>query len=60
MLKVVYGESTMRKSDVLERNKSFTEGRVDVNYDERQVAPVTKRMDEKSIKSENLYYLIND
>jgi hypothetical protein len=43
MLKTVYSESTVSKSNVFKWNKCFREGREDVNDDERQGAPVTKR-----------------
>jgi hypothetical protein len=45
MLKSVYGESAMSKSNVFKWHKRFREGREDVNDDERSGAPVTKRTD---------------
>jgi hypothetical protein len=42
MLKTVYGETTMSKSNAFKWHKRFREGREDVNNDERQSAPVTK------------------
>jgi hypothetical protein len=42
MLKTVYGESIMNKSNVFKWHKRFREGREDVNDGERQGAPITK------------------
>jgi hypothetical protein len=49
MLKTVYGESTMSKSNAFKRHKRFREGR-DVNNDEKRGPPVTKQMDENDAK----------
>jgi hypothetical protein len=45
MLKTVYSESTTSNNNVFVWYKRFREGREDVNDDERQGAPVTKRTD---------------
>jgi hypothetical protein len=45
MLNTVYGESTMSKSNVFNWHEHFREGREDVNDDEGQGAPTTKRTD---------------
>jgi transposase len=50
MLKIVYGESTMSNSNVFKWHKRIREGREDVNDDERQGAPLTKRTDENVAK----------
>lgn len=50
ILKTVYSESTRRY-------KYFTEGRVVVNDDERQGAPVMKQRDKNEVKSVNLCHL---
>jgi hypothetical protein len=42
MLKEIYGEFTMKMSNVLKWSKHFWEGREHVNDNERQGAPVTK------------------
>jgi hypothetical protein len=42
MLKTVYRESTMSKSNAFKWHKRFREGRENVKDDERQRAPVTK------------------
>jgi transposase len=54
MLKSVYGESTMSKSNVFKWHKRFREGREDVNDDERSGAPVTKRTDDNVAKIREL------
>jgi Mn-dependent DtxR family transcriptional regulator len=53
MLETVYGESTMSKSNVLKWHKRFKENG-DVNDDERQGAPVTKRTDKNVAKISEL------
>jgi hypothetical protein len=50
MLKTVYGEFTMSKSNVLNWHKHFTDGREGVNNDERQGATVMKRTEENIMK----------
>jgi hypothetical protein len=42
MLKTVYDESTVSKSNVFEWHERFREGREDLNGDERQGAPIMK------------------
>jgi transposase len=54
MLKTVYGESTMSKSSVFKWHKYFKEGTEDMNDDERQGAPIMKRMDENVAKIRGL------
>jgi transposase len=54
MFKTVSGKSVMSKSNVLKWHKRFREGREDVKDDERQGAPVTKRMDENVTKIKEL------
>jgi hypothetical protein len=44
----------MSKSDVFKWHKHVREGRDDVNDDEMQSAPITKRTDEKVIKVREL------
>jgi hypothetical protein len=46
MLKTVYDESTLNKSNVFKWHKRFSEGVEDVNDDERQGALVTMQMNE--------------
>jgi hypothetical protein len=46
ILKTVYDECTMSKSNISILHKIFREGREDVNGDERQGATVTKRTDD--------------
>jgi hypothetical protein len=53
MLKTVYGESTMSKSNVFKWHKRFREGRDDVN-DERRSIPITKRMNKNAAKIREL------
>jgi transposase len=54
MLETVYGESTMGKSNVYKWHKRFREGWEDVNGDERQGAPVTKRTNKNVTKIREL------
>jgi hypothetical protein len=52
VLKAVYGESIMSKSNVFKWHKRFREGSEDVNDDEGQGGPVTKRMERKCRESQ--------
>jgi hypothetical protein len=54
MLKTVYGESTMSKSNVFKWHKRFREGREYVNDNAKQDAPGTKQMDENVVKIREL------
>jgi transposase-like protein len=54
MLKTVYGESTMNKSNVFKWHKRFREGAEYVNDKEKQDAPVTKQTDENVMKVRQL------
>jgi hypothetical protein len=54
MLKTVFGESTVSKSNVFNLLRHFREGREDVNDRERQGAPVMKRTDENFVKIREL------
>jgi hypothetical protein len=54
MLKTVYGESTMSKSNVFKWHKRFRQGRDNVKEDERQGAPMTKRTNENVSKIREL------
>jgi hypothetical protein len=54
MLRIVYGDSAMSKSNVFKWHKRFREGREDVYDDERQGAPVRKRTNENVEKIREL------
>jgi hypothetical protein len=54
VLKTVYDESNMSKSNVFKWHESFRGGREDVNDVEKQRAPVTKRTDENVAKIREL------
>jgi transposase len=54
MLKTVYDESSMSKSNVFKWNERFREGREYLNCSERQGAPIMKRMDENVTKIREL------
>jgi phosphoglycerate dehydrogenase-like enzyme len=49
ILKTVYDESTMNKSNVFKWHKCFRQGVEDVNNDERQGVPVTMRPNENVV-----------
>jgi hypothetical protein len=50
LLKPVYDESAMSQSSVIKWYKRFRGGREDVNDDEKQGAPLTKRTEENVAK----------
>ncbi|UYV79212.1 hypothetical protein LAZ67_17001536 [Cordylochernes scorpioides] len=54
MLTVAYGEATLDRSNVYRWNKMFSEGREDVNDEERAGRPSTSTIDEKIIEVEKM------